>query len=219
MRLSDLINESVKGVEKIEPGQAAAIPNAFVIPKLHNTDPYIQYRMGMAMAAAPGQKDRDAEGSANGVGKESTWGQAFAIIDYSGTQEDQINSALQMVGLQPSDKKAITTKGSHEVKSVEKDSPVAKRKELWDLYRKQKITEGEILQFTGREIPPGTDDAKEVAAQLFALKDNDPQYADKRDQLLEQLRKLGFRLRADLKGFYIVNHKYNFKVLVHPTKV
>ena len=121
---------------KVRSDVESSLPNAYVIDKLHNTDPYTQYRYGVALAAAKGKKQRDKEGSANEYGKESAWNQSFAVIDTTGTQEDEINDALAMVGLKSSDKRAITGKGSTETKDVVKASPVATRKELKDLYKK-----------------------------------------------------------------------------------
>jgi hypothetical protein len=115
--------------------QKEAIPHTYVIPKLHNTDPYIQYRYGVALATAKGEKDRAHEGSANNVGQRSEWGEALAIIDYDGSQGHAIDLALKMVGLSSKDKVAITSKGSRETGDVHNQSPVAARKELKDLYK------------------------------------------------------------------------------------
>lgn len=121
---------------KIRADVNSSLPSGYVIPKLHNTDPYTQYRFGLALAAAPGEQDRAKEGSGDDVGKESPWNQSFSIVDYSDSQSEQIDAALKMVGLSPSDKKQITSKGSSETKDVAKSSPVASRKELKDLYKK-----------------------------------------------------------------------------------
>lgn len=112
-----------------------AIPNAFVIPKLHNTDPYIQYRYGVALATAKGQKHRQQEGSMNNVGKESEWGESLAVVDYTGDQGPSIDAALSMVGLSARDKKVITTPGSRETKDTHSQSPVAQRRDIKDLYK------------------------------------------------------------------------------------
>jgi len=121
---------------KIRADVNSSLPSAYVIPKLHNTDPYTQYRYGLALAAAQGEQERAKEGSGNDVGKESPWNQSFALVDYSDSQAEQIDAALKMVGLSPSDKKQITSKGSSETDDVTKSSPVASRKELKDLYKK-----------------------------------------------------------------------------------
>lgn len=129
------VSES-KSKPKVRADIHAAVPQTYVIDKLHNTDPYIQYRYGVALAAAKGKTARSTEGSGDEVGKESAWGEAFAVVDYTGTQVDQIDAALTMVGLKSSDKRPITGKGSTETKDVVKSSPVAARKELKDLYKK-----------------------------------------------------------------------------------
>lgn len=125
MRIKDILQEGRTG--SLQKDVAAAIPSAFVIPKLPNQDPYKQYRFGLALAAARAKKAKDQENTPE-FSSESLWGENAVIISYSNTTKDIIDDALKHVGLSSSDKKQITTTGSNETTDVEHGSPVAKPK-------------------------------------------------------------------------------------------
>ena len=126
MRAKDfIIKESRTG--SLQDDVADALPTTYIIPKLKNQDPYLQYRFGLALAAAKGAKARAAEGDQPFEPK-STWGENEIIVSYSNTVGDYIDDALAMVGLTPDDKVMISTPTSEEAKDVSKGSPVPAKK-------------------------------------------------------------------------------------------
>jgi len=126
MRAKDFIKEARTG--SLQDDVASALPATYVIPKLKNQDPYLQYRFGVALAAAKGAKDRAEEGDQPFEPK-SAWGENEIIISYDPTVDSVIDDALRMVGLTPNDKQLISTPSSEEANDVPKNSPVpAKRK-------------------------------------------------------------------------------------------
>jgi hypothetical protein len=127
MRATEFLKESNSGT--LQNDVAAALPAAYVIPKLQNNDAYSQYRFGVALAAAGGKKARDDEGSRQFTPR-SAWGENQIVIAYGNTDEfdSLIDDALEMVGLSPSDKKLISTPTSEESSDVDTVSPLATRK-------------------------------------------------------------------------------------------
>ena len=127
MRAREFIIESGR-TGSITQDVGRALPGAFKIPALKNQDPYLQYRFGVALAAAKGAKDRAEEGDQSFEPK-SAWGENEIIISYDPTVDSVIDDALRMVGLTPNDKQLISTPSSEEANDVPKNSPVpAKRK-------------------------------------------------------------------------------------------
>lgn len=123
MRAREFITEQTSSMQD---DVAAAIPGAYVIPKLQNQDPYHQYRFGVAMASAKGRKERESDNQPYSAS--SPWGENAVIVSYTGTTKDFIDDALKEIGLSPNDKKELTSQGSQETNTVEKQSPVAKIK-------------------------------------------------------------------------------------------
>ena len=123
MRAKEFITEQSSSMQD---DVAAAIPGAYVIPKLQNQDAYHQYRFGVAMAAAKSRKDRETDNT--DYKSASPWGENQVVISYSGTTKDYIDDALEEIGLSAKDKKQITSQGSTETTTVSKASPVAKIK-------------------------------------------------------------------------------------------
>jgi len=119
-----LIKESRVG--SLQDDVASALPATYVIPKLKNQDPYLQYRFGVAIASAKGNKHRQEEQSK--FEPQSAWGENETVIDYGNAMDEYIDDALAMVGLSSGDKKLISTPTSVEANDVVKGSPVAKRK-------------------------------------------------------------------------------------------
>ena len=98
---------------------AAALPMTYTIPALQNQDPYKQYRFGIAIAKAKGQKDSKQQ-----ITAASPWGENLVVVGFGNTVDQYIDDALRAIGLSPSDKKLITTPDSEESKTVNKTSPV-----------------------------------------------------------------------------------------------
>ena len=111
----------------LEKDVAYALPATYVIPALQNQDPYKQYRFGVAIAKAKGQKHNDPAENQE-YQTESAWGENQIIVSYSNIIDEYIDAALKDIGLSPSDKRLISTERSEENPSVNKNSPVAKPK-------------------------------------------------------------------------------------------
>ena len=124
MRAKEFVKESRVG--SLQDDVASALPATYVIPKLKNQDPYLQYRFGLAIAAAKSNKHRQEEQPA--FEPQSAWGENETIIDYGNVMDEYIDDALAMVGLSSSDKKLISTPTSEEAKDIPKGSPVPAKK-------------------------------------------------------------------------------------------
>lgn len=118
MRAKEFIVESYGN---LQPDVAAALPASYVIPKLKNQDPYLQYRFGLALVAAKKNKYNKEKS----FEIESEWGENQIIISYSNNLDDYIDDALIKMGLKPSDKKLISTVRSEETNKVNTVSPVS----------------------------------------------------------------------------------------------
>ena len=111
MRAHEFINES----SKLRKSAKHAIPGMTINKGLdNNNNPYLAYRFGVALASAP-NGDMEAE---NEIGSN------FTMVDYTDEGAEIRKHAEKVMG-QPSSKK--TSMGSHELDSVNKTSPVAKR--------------------------------------------------------------------------------------------
>jgi hypothetical protein len=122
MRAKEFINEAKsKGTASdVSKSKDAALPGVFVQKDLRNTDPYMQYRYGMAVAAARAAKEGHVDFS-----QESAWAENLTQVMYSPEDEETIKLASKMMGVKPT---RITDNASHEPKFVETQSPVAKPK-------------------------------------------------------------------------------------------
>lgn len=111
MRANEFINES----SKLRKSAKHAIPGMTINQGLdNNNNPYLAYRFGVALAAAP---NGDME-------PENELGSNFTMIDYTDEGAEIRKHAEKVMG-QPSTQK--TNIGSHELDSTNKTSPVAKR--------------------------------------------------------------------------------------------
>ena len=125
MRAKEFINENWTGKEHGKPGKvsrqdSAELPGAFVQRQLRNTDTYMQYRYGIAVAAARAH----AEGHIN-FEQESAWAENLAQVMYVPEDEETIKLASKLMGVTPS---RITDNASKEGKHTSIQSPVAKIK-------------------------------------------------------------------------------------------
>lgn len=71
---------------------SASIPRARVVPQLRNTDTYMQYRYGVALAAAMAP---DHE-----FNQESAWSENIGLIAYTPAEEEIIRRADKLMGVQ-----------------------------------------------------------------------------------------------------------------------
>jgi hypothetical protein len=96
--------------------------NTYVIPELSNQDSYLQYRFGVALAAARGIEQRRAEGSPE-FDPESVWGENTVVMSLDPGVGEHIETALAMMKLGGS-KRLITSKKSTEPQYVHSNSPL-----------------------------------------------------------------------------------------------
>jgi len=120
MRAHEFISEGRTG--SLAPDVADALPATYVIPELPNQDPYLQYRFGVAMAAAKGASERASDGIPP-FSKSSAWGENQIVIGYMDPKTGEyIDDALKQMGLHG--KKMISTPTSEEATDVDLVSPV-----------------------------------------------------------------------------------------------
>jgi len=125
MRAKEFINEAWSGKshgkpKKVRDRASDPLPGVFVQRQLRNTDTYMQYRMGLALAAARADKEGHVKFS-----QESSWAENFINVMFAPEDEETIILASKLMGVTPS---AITDNKSRESKSIESTSPVAKTK-------------------------------------------------------------------------------------------
>jgi hypothetical protein len=104
---------------KVDIQVSNSLPGAFVQRELRNTDPYMQYRYGLALAGARANRDHEVE-----FEQESAWAENLAIVPFSEEDEETIKLADKMMGVKAS---RIASSKSTET-DVYAVSPVAKPK-------------------------------------------------------------------------------------------
>jgi hypothetical protein len=107
-------------IGKIHPDVQAAVPSAFAIPQLTNQDPYMQYRMGIAVASA-----RAVEQGLVKHDDQSAWGENLIMVAQTEEGRRTLELAMKMMGVKG---KQLTSPPSEETADVNKSSPVAKFK-------------------------------------------------------------------------------------------
>lgn len=116
MKINEILTEANTG--SLIPDVADALPATTVLTDLPNTDPYLQYRMGLALAAARAHNDGDIS-----FEETSAWGENMAVTAYSDEDLETLRLALKLMpGLNQSH--LISTVKSEESKSVGKQSPM-----------------------------------------------------------------------------------------------
>ena len=125
MRASEFINEAWSGKSHGKPAKVRdrasdALPGVFVQRQLRNTDTYMQYRMGLALAAA-----RADDAGLVKFNQESSWAEYFINVMWTPEDEETVMLASKLMGVTPS---MITDKKSREPSTTETASPVAKPK-------------------------------------------------------------------------------------------
>ena len=124
MRANEFIVEDDLGrTGSITQDVALALPGAFKIPKLKNSDPYWQYRFGVAIAGAKGAAQRKKDGVPDYT-KDNIFGEDETIVSYDPNVEQWIDDALVSMGMSPKDCVRIATQASEEMPDVVKISPV-----------------------------------------------------------------------------------------------
>jgi hypothetical protein len=79
---------------KVDPNVSDPLPGAFVQRDLRNTDPYMQYRYGLALAASRAKAVGDVD-----FQQESMWAENLGIVAYSAEDEETIKLADKMMGV------------------------------------------------------------------------------------------------------------------------
>ena len=118
MRAREFVAEAKTG--SITRDVGLALPGAFKIPALKNQDPYLQYRMGVALANARSGEHEDTA---------SAFGENMTVVGYTDADDETVKLALKQMGSKyAKGAKSISTRKSEEALDVSKTSPVAKRK-------------------------------------------------------------------------------------------
>lgn len=114
MKINEIVTEAAKG--KMRKGTTQAVSNISSYPYLDNNNhPYLAYRFGVALAKSP----EDIKNQEGPIGSE------FTTIGYSDADQEIIDHARKEFGITT---RKHSTKGSAELDTVNKASPVAKRK-------------------------------------------------------------------------------------------
>jgi len=79
---------------KVDPNVGNPLPGAFVQRDLRNTDPYMQYRYGLALASGRAKAAGDVD-----FEQESMWAENLGIVAYSAQDEETIKLADKMMGV------------------------------------------------------------------------------------------------------------------------
>ena len=78
----------------VEKNVSDSLPGAFVQRELRNTDPYMQYRYGLALAGARAKAEHDID-----FEQESAWAENLAVVTYTKEDEETIRLADAMMGV------------------------------------------------------------------------------------------------------------------------
>jgi len=98
----------------------AALPGVWVQRQLRNTDPYMQYRYGIALAAARADEAGHIE-----FEQESPWAENLTIVGYTPEDADVVKLADKLMGVSAT---RIADDASREFSGANTQSPVAKVK-------------------------------------------------------------------------------------------
>jgi hypothetical protein len=123
MRAKEFLPEGNKSHGKFTSLNAdvdSALPGVWVQHQLRNTDPYLQYRYGLAMAAARA----DAAGHVD-FEQESPWAENLTIVGYTPEDAEVVKLADKLMGVKAT---RIADDSSKEAKDTMAVSPVAKTK-------------------------------------------------------------------------------------------
>lgn len=122
MRIKDILNEDFMPkltgkTSKIEADFDGVSPGMITFKELRNTDAYMQYRMGVAIAAAMND-NTDFE-------QETPYAENMIFVTYTPAEEDMIHKAAKIMGVTPTQ---AASRGSREPDDVSKTSIVPRKK-------------------------------------------------------------------------------------------
>lgn len=121
MKIRDLLNESHTG--SLQDDVALAMPAAYTFPTLQNTDPYSQYRMGLAIATARRLNDPDPYNIVKGreeFAPTTAWGENLVVVTYEEEDDRTLELAAKLMGVP---KRQISSTHSQESSDVNTQSP------------------------------------------------------------------------------------------------
>jgi len=122
MKIREVLAESRTG--SLQDDVAKAMPAAYTFPTLQNTDPYQQYRFGVAIAAARRQNNPDPYGieAKEEFAPTTAWGENLVVVTYDQDQDTEtLNLAAKMMGVP---KHQISSTKSQETSNVNTHSPI-----------------------------------------------------------------------------------------------
>lgn len=115
MKIKEILNEG--GTGSLTDGVRHTLARTYVLPNLKNSDFYLQYRMGVALAAAQGRHNDTFDAV-------STFGENMTISNYTTADEEIMKSALKLMGKELGTARQISTDSSEEAQDTNKLSPV-----------------------------------------------------------------------------------------------
>jgi hypothetical protein len=119
MRLREFLPETkLHGTfGKVDPNVGNPLPGSFVQRELRNTDPYMQYRYGIALAGGRAHAAGDVD-----FEQESIWAENLGIVAYTAEDEETIKLADKMMGVTGT---RIANRDSKEAPGANTVSPVS----------------------------------------------------------------------------------------------
>ena len=118
MKIKEVINEAHSGTGSLTQGTTHTLRKTYILPSLKNQDFYMQYRMGLAMAAARSESKVEFDTA-------STFGENMTVTNYTDADEETLLLALKLIGEPYSNgAKQISTDESSEADDVNKVSPL-----------------------------------------------------------------------------------------------
>jgi len=119
MRAREFITENTT----LPPEQADPMNHVFVLPGVQSSDPYLIYRLGVAMARARSDASDDPIPHMPDWSARAAFGEEAVVAGFDATVEPVLDRALKMAGL-PTKKIQVSTPNSIEPTSVLTQSPV-----------------------------------------------------------------------------------------------
>jgi hypothetical protein len=119
MRAREFITEQAT----LPPEQADPMNHVFVLPGVQSNDPYLIYRLGVAMARARSDAGTEPIPFMPDWSPKAAFGEEAVVAGFDATVEPVIDRALTMAGL-PIKKIQVSTPNSIEPTSVLTQSPV-----------------------------------------------------------------------------------------------
>lgn len=114
MKITEILSEG--GTGSLSPAVARAMPTTWELPNLPNQDPYLQYRMGLALASARTQEPYETK---------SAFGENMSIVGYTDADDETVRLALKLIGKDlAAGAHSIATRKSQEATDVNTKSPM-----------------------------------------------------------------------------------------------